>query len=67
MHTMTTDIARQLVSDRLREADAARLAKKARPRRRSWLGSAGSRTTERVVRRAERPRALFTSDIIGAH
>ena len=64
MHTQfTTDLARQIVSDRLREADTARLARKARRSRRR---EAGTGTTERVVSRDSRRPFVFTSDIIGA-
>jgi hypothetical protein len=68
MHTLfTTDLARQIVSDRLREADAARLARKFRGRgRAAAAGNDGSGTSERVTPRAKSRPALFTSDIIGA-
>jgi hypothetical protein len=68
MHTMFTPaIARQIVSDRVREAEAGRRARLVRGRRTSGqAGNAGSGTSERVVRRAERKPALFTSDLIGA-
>ncbi|MFL6021805.1 MAG: hypothetical protein ACJ72O_00555 [Marmoricola sp.] len=69
MHTMFTPaIARQIVSDRVREAENGRRARLVRGRRSSaQSGSAGSGTTERVVRRTARRTPLFTSDIIGAH
>jgi hypothetical protein len=69
MHTMfTTAIARQIVSDRVREADTTRRARLFRGRRTTGQasGSAGTGTTERVVRRTERRPVLFQSDIIGA-
>ena len=69
MHTMFTPaIARQIVADRMRDAESGRRARLVRGRRSSGQsGNAGAGTTERVVRRAERRPALFTSDIIGAH
>ncbi|MFL6174297.1 MAG: hypothetical protein ACJ716_15515 [Marmoricola sp.] len=69
MHTMFTPaIARQIVADRVRDAESGRRARLVRGRRSAGqAGNAGSGTTERVVRRAERRTALFTSDIIGAH
>ena len=68
MHTMfTTAVARQIVSDRVREAETGRRARLFRGRRSTnQAGNAGSGTTERVVRRTERRPVLFTSDIIGA-
>ena len=68
MHTMFTPaIARQIVSDRVREAETGRRARLVRGRRASGqAGNAGSGTTERVVRRTERKPVLFTSDLIGA-
>ncbi|MFL6159325.1 MAG: hypothetical protein ACJ72D_24835 [Marmoricola sp.] len=69
MHTMFTPaIARQIVADRVRDAESGRRARLVRGRRSTGqAGNAGSGTSERVVRRAERRAALFTSDIIGAH
>lgn len=65
MHTtFTPDIARQIVSDRVRAADASRLARKVRGRGR--LAASDSANVEPVVRRAEPRAARFTSDIIGA-
>ena len=68
MHTMfTTAVARQIVSDRINQAETTRRARLFRGRRTtSQAGTAGSGTTERVVRRAERRPVLFHSDIIGA-
>jgi len=68
MHTMFTPaIARQIVSDRMRDAETGRRARLVRGRRSSGQsGNAGSGTTERVVRRTLRRPVLFTSDIIGA-
>jgi len=65
MHsTFTTEIARQIVNDRLREADTRRLARSTRRGRKAALqaDAAGSGSTERVVRRAPR---LFRNDVIG--
>ena len=63
----TPDIARQIVSDRLREAEGRRRARRFTGRRTSsQAGSAGSGTTERVVRREKRRPGLFTGDIVGA-
>jgi hypothetical protein len=67
MHTtFTTDIARELVSNHLREADTRRRVRLVRRGRRSAQASVdGTGTTERVTRRAARP-APLTSDVIGA-
>jgi hypothetical protein len=62
-----TDLARQIVSDRIREADAARLARKFRGRGRgAAAGNAASGTSERVESRTKPRPVLFSSDIIGA-
>ena len=68
MHTMfTTAIARQIVTDRVNAAQVTRRARLFRGRRpTSQTGSAGTGTTERVVRKAERRPVLFHSDLIGA-
>jgi hypothetical protein len=68
MHTMmTTDIARQLVSDRLREAEGRRLARSVRGRRGSvQAGESGPGFFERVVRRTPRRPAVGTSISLGA-
>lgn len=65
MHTtFTSEIARQIVSDRVRAADTARLARKARPRR--WFASGTSVTVEPVVRRSEPRETRLTTDVVGA-
>lgn len=55
----TTDIARQIVSDRVSKAETSRRARLFRGRRTTvQTGSAGSGTTERVVRRTQRTAQL---------
>ena len=68
MHTTyTPELARQIVNDRLREAQTRRLARfTRRSRNTGQADAAGSGSTERVVRRAPRASRLFQSDIIGA-
>jgi len=68
MHTMmTTDIARQLVADRLREADGRRLARSVRRSRSTdQAGDSGPGFFERVVRRTPRRPAVGTSITLGA-
>ena len=68
MHTMmTTDIARQIVAERLREADGRRLTKSVRGRRNaSQSGDSGPGFLERVVRRTPRRPAVGTSITLGA-
>ena len=68
MHTMFTPaIARQIVADRVRDAETGRRARLVRGRKSSGqAGNAGSGTSERVVRRAERRRANATVYVLGA-
>ena len=65
MHTTyTPDLARQLVNDRLRDAEGRRLA---RAVRRPAAAKDGSSSTERVVRRTSRLSVFFAGRTAGAH
>jgi hypothetical protein len=67
MHTnFTPDLARQIVNDKLRDADGRRLARATRAGRRTAAATDGA-STEPVVRRASRLAVFFAGRTAQAH